>query len=144
MATGAVLWYHYRMFEITNELGQIQFSRNVIYRVCLDAVNATGEARIQNYKGRYTSKKPGRLNVFTQTEEDVEDIDIIETDQGLELTIYIVVRFGVSISGVANDIIDHICREMESLFGRQPSSVKVIVTGIVSKDIARRRIEFSR
>ena len=132
------------MFEITNELGQIHFSKNVIYRICSDAAASTGDARIQNYKGRYTTKKPGLLNAFTPAEEDLDDILIEESEGAVRITIYIVVRFGVSISGIANDMIDYVYREVESVFGVRPACVTVIVTGTASKTIAKRRIEFSR
>ena len=133
------------MFERTNELGQIHFSKNVIYRICSDAVNRSGDARIQNYRGgRYTAKKPGLLNAFAPGEEDSEDIEITESGESIRITIYIVVRFGVSISTCANEIIDHVYGEMESLFGVRPANVTVIVTGTASKTIAKRHIEFSR
>ena len=132
------------MFEITNELGQIHFSKNVIYRICSDAVNATGDARIQNYKGRYTTKKPGLLNAFNQNEVDEDDILIEESEGAIRITIYIVIRFGVSMSAAADAIIDHVYREMESVLGMRPANVTVIVTGTASKTIAKRSIEFSR
>ena len=59
-------------------------------------------------------------------------------------TVYIVVRFGVSISSVANTMIDDIYKQMEDLFGQRPAQVKVIVTGTASRIIAKRHIEFSR
>ncbi len=134
------------MFEISNELGKISFSRNVIYRICMDAAEKSGEARIQNYKGRYTAKKPGLLNAFSQAEEEIEDkdIEISESELGLVITVYIVVRFGVSISGVAETMMDHIYEQMEQLFGEKPAQVRIVVTGTASKTIAKRHIEFSR
>ena len=92
------------MFEISNELGQIHFSRNVIFRICQDGADKTGDARIQNYKGRYTAKKPGLLNAFSSGDEDPDAIEIEETELGLVITVYIVVHFGVSISTTANAI----------------------------------------
>lgn len=132
------------MFEISNDLGKIQFSKNIIYRICADAVYAAGDARIQNYKGRYTTKKPGLLNAFSQGDDDFDDIVIEEAAEALRITVPIVVRFGVSISAVANAIIDHIYGETEYVLGIKPAFVKVVVTGTASKTIARRNIEFTR
>ncbi len=132
------------MFEMTNELGQIHFSKNVIYRICSDAARSTGDARLQNYKGRYTTKKPGILNPFSQNEEDEDAVEFVEAGDTLRLTLYVVVRFGVSISATAEAIIDHVYYEIEALFGIPPAHVTVIVTGTVSKTIAKRHIEFSR
>lgn len=132
------------MFEQTNDLGQIQFSKNVIYRICSDAAQAAGDARIKNYKGRYNAKKPGLLNAFSPGDDDEDAIEIVEAGQTLRLTVHIVVRFGVSISATAEAILDYVYREIESLFGIRPAHVTVIVTGIESKTIAKRHIEFSR
>ena len=130
------------MFDISNDLGEIHFSNNVISKICMDAAEHAGDVRIQNYKGRYTAKKPGLLNAFSQTEEDSDGVEFTETEAGLEITIYVVVRFGVSISNVANSIIDYVYEQLESAFGVKPSFVKVIVTGTASKTIAKRHIEF--
>ena len=132
------------MFDRTNEIGKIHFSENVIYKICADAVNKTGDVRIQNYKGRYTAKKPGLLNAFSSGEEDYDDIELEQTEDSVRITVYIVVRFGVSISNVAAGIIDHIYEQMEEVMGVKPAFVRVIVTGTASKTIAKRHIEFSR
>ncbi|MBQ9059799.1 MAG: Asp23/Gls24 family envelope stress response protein [Firmicutes bacterium] len=134
------------MFEISNELGQIHFSRNVLYRICSDAADlCEGNVRLQNYKGRYTTKRPGLLTAFTpQNEEDPDAVEIQEADNGILLKVYVVVRFGISMNNAANTMIDHIYQEMESLFGQKPLSVTIVVTGTASKTIAKRHIEFIR
>lgn len=134
------------MFEISNELGQISFSKNIIYRICLDAARKATDVRIQNYKGRYTTKKPGLLLASAQTEEDIDerDIEIRETELGLVITVYVVVRFGLSMSQAAGVMMDHIYEQMEALLHEKPAQVKIVVTGTASKTIAKRNIEFSR
>lgn len=133
------------MFEISNELGQISFSKAAIFRICEDAVGSCdGNVRIQNYKSRYTAKRPGILTAFSSSDEDYEDIELEETAEGIFITVYVVVRFGTSISTAANRIIDHIYAEMESLFGVRPACVTVIITGVASKTIAKRHIEYAR
>ena len=133
------------MFEISNELGEIRFSKSVIYKICADAVElCEGNARIQNYKGRYSTKRPGLLTAFSQQEEELDDIEIQMADQDVALKIHIVTRFGVSISGTANTIIDHVYEQMQEVLGIRPVSVTVVVTGIASKTIAKRHLEFTR
>ena len=127
-------------------MGQIHFSRNVLYRICSDAADlCEGNVRLQNYKGRYTTKRPGLLTAFTpQNEEDPDAVEIQEADNGILLKVYVVVRFGISMNNAANTMIDHIYQEMESLFGQKPLSVTIVVTGTASKTIAKRHIEFIR
>ncbi len=133
------------MFDINNDLGQIHFSRNVIYKICEDAAaTANGAVTILNYKSRYTGRKTGLFSMFSQGEEENNDIQIDETDQGVEITVYIVVRFGTSMKAAAEGMINHIYEQMEYVLNQRPAKVKIIVTGTVSKDIAKRHIEFSR
>lgn len=134
------------MFEISNELGQIHFSKNVIYRICSDAADlCEGNVRLQNYKGRYTTKRPGLLTAFAPSgEDDTDAVEIQQADNGITIKVYIVVRFGISMNNAANTMFDHIYQEMESLFGEKPLSVTIVVTGTASKTIAKRHIEFIR
>ena len=134
------------MFEINNELGNIHFSKNVIYRICSDAADlCEGNVRLQNYKGRYTTKRPGLLTAFTPSaEEDADAVEIQQADNGIIIKVYVVVRFGISMKNAANTMFDHIYQEMELLFGQKPLSDTIVVTGNASKTIAKRHIEFIR
>ncbi len=134
------------MFEISNELGKIHFSNNVIYRICSDAADlCDGNVRLQNYKGRYTTKRPGLLTAFTPSaEEDADAVEIQQADNGILIKVYVVVRFGISMNQAANTMTDHIYQEVEALFGQKPLSVTIVVTGTASKTIAKRHIEYIR
>lgn len=137
--------YHYGMFERENDTGKISFSKNIIFTICADAVeNCGGTVAILHYKSRYTSRRTSLANVFGNPDTDEQDVLIEEDEEGLKITVYIVVRFGTSMQQAADMIIDHIYQQMEEVMRVRPAKVTVIVTGTVSKDIARRRIEFSR
>lgn len=119
------------MIEISTETGEIVFSENAVKSVIKGAVDASdGKAYIYRYRSRYMPMLPA--------------ITIEEGDEGYDIVVYIVVRFGTSISKVSNKILDNIYKNLESAFNIVPDSVKVIVTGVQSKDIARRNIEFIR
>ncbi|MFQ7473681.1 MAG: hypothetical protein ACLRLX_05695, partial [Anaerovoracaceae bacterium] len=53
-------------------------------------------------------------------------------------------HFGASIKRNTGKIIDYIYEYMEKIIGIKPKNVKVIVTGTLSKNIAKRHIEVSR
>jgi uncharacterized alkaline shock family protein YloU len=143
--SGFDFWYHYGMFEIENETGKISFSNSIIYTICTDAADSCGgNVTILHYKSRYTSRRTQLLNSFGTNDTDEPDVVIEEGKDGLKITVYVVVRFGTSMKKAAERIIDHIYTQMEEVMRVRPSKVTVIITGTVSKDIARRHIEFSR
>lgn len=132
------------MFELETKWGKIRFSKNVIVRICTEAVRSTdGKAAILNFKGRHKTR-PDLFNAPREIRPDSGDLIVEETEEGLVITMYLVLRFGASINGTVEHIIDRIYEQVESVMGEPPAKVNVTVTGTASRDIARRHIEFSR
>ncbi|MDD4200505.1 MAG: Asp23/Gls24 family envelope stress response protein [Eubacteriales bacterium] len=120
------------MLEKNTELGDIRFSRNVIFRIVEDAADMTdGAVTIHNYKGKYKSVMP------------VSNITFTETEGGVEIIVFVVIKFGASISGACKAMIDYINENTEKLMGERPYLVKIIVTGVQSNEIAKRHIEIT-
>ena len=133
------------MFEVETKYGKISFSQNLINRIAVEAVeHCGGRAAILNYKGKYMNVVPGIASKMNIYDEEVGGIEIIRAGAGIAVVVYIVVKFGCSISQVTNEIIDYIYDKMETIMGERPEKVTVVVTGSVSKNIARRHIEVSR
>ena len=85
------------MFEKETDLGQIHFSRSVIERIIKDAVSGCdGKVTLENYKGRYMGTVSGK------------GWDIVETDAGLDLVIYIIIAFGAGIGKYSKQIIEYV------------------------------------
>ena len=120
------------MLEINTKLGDIRFSRNVIKRIINDAVDKT-EGRV--YLHRYR----GKINMPATS-----NVEILDKQEGLEITLYVVIKFGSSIRKNARAVVDYIYDKVESVMGEKPGKVTMIITGVESKDIARRNIEISR
>lgn len=129
------IWYNCHMLDINTKIGDIHFSENLIKNLIKDAVDSVGpKAQLNNYKGKYMYSSSGNLS----------NIVIEETEEGWDIVLFIVVSFGASISTVANNIIDKVYSNMEDMLDVKPHSVKVMVTGVASRDIARRKLEFIR
>ena len=129
------------MFEVETKYGKISFSQNLINRIAVEAVeHCGGRAAILNYKGKYMNVVPGIASKMNIYDEEAGGIEIIRAGAGIA----VVVKFGCSISQVTNEIIDYIYDKMETIMGERPEKVTVVVTGSVSKNIARRHIEVSR
>ena len=57
---------------------------------------------------------------------------------------YVVIHFGTSIKRVTEKLIDGIYENLERVMKIKPKTVKVVVTGTLSKNIVKRHIEVSR
>lgn len=115
------------MRDISTKLGDIRFSRNMINDIVARSMEAFSDrAELLNYRG-------GHKNVRIEDGED-----------GMEITAYIVVRFGESIKEVTEGILDSIYGEVEKVTGQRPAKVTVIVTGTAAKNTVKRHIEVSR
>ena len=120
------------MLEKKTSLGKIHFPESVIERIIEDAISSCdGKVSLGNYKGKYMSYVPG------------SDFAIEETMGGLDITVYVIIRFGAGIRSCSRQIIEYINENVEKVMGERPRTVKIIVTGIQSRSIARRHIEIT-
>ena len=71
-------------------------------------------------------------------------VEFIQDEESYDLKIYIVMKFGASIKKTTSEIIDSVYENAEKILSKAPRSVTVIVTGVLSKNIAKRHIEVSR
>lgn len=117
------------MQDIETKYGKIHFSHNIIGRIAANAVECCdGKAVLQNYRGGINAGS----------------VEVIENEDSFSLKIYVVIKFGTSIKKITAGIIDSIYENTEKILGIKPQKVTVIVTGVLSKNIARRHIEVSR
>ena len=120
------------MLERSNDLGDIRFSKNVITRIAEDAAEyCENNVSIFNYRGKYKPAMPGANIIYT------------ETPDGIEITVNVVIRFGASISECARKMLDYMYKAIESVMGTRPEKITIVVTGIQSREIARRHIEIT-
>lgn len=133
------------MFDIETKLGEIHFPASVINRIVMEAVESCGgKVDILNYKGKYKNMMPwlaSRMNLY---KEEAGGIQVEETEEGMIMTVYVVIHFGASIKRVTGQLIDQIYDNMEKVMKVKPKTVKIIVTGTLSKNIVKRHIEVSR
>ena len=80
--------------------------------------------------GKYKSVMPGN-----------DEVVFVETPEGADITVYVVINFGVSIHDSTEKIRNYIFDNVEKVMGERPNRVKIVVTGVQSREIARRHIE---
>lgn len=133
------------MLDIKTNLGEIHFSQHIINKIVTDAVETCGDkAAIMHYKGKYMNVVPGLASKINLYDEGASGIHFNDKEDGIEISVYIVVRFGISIKMITEKIIDQIYANVEKIMGQKPKKVTVIITGTISKNIAKRHIEVSR
>ena len=118
------------------EYGSIGINKSIITQMVTDAVDAySGKARLGNAKAVF--------NIFSNDESS--NIDIVWDDEGIYINIFLIIKFGTSISRVTNGIIDYIEKNIKVTFGDIPHKIRILVTGIESKQqVIKRDIEVVR
>ncbi len=71
-------------------------------------------------------------------------MEITLSENGLDIRVFVVLRFGTSITQVTNRLADDIHSRIKTMTGMEPNSVAIVVTGMISKNIAPRHIEVTR
>ena len=128
------------MFTVETDLGSITVSKSAIGKIVIEAVKRfDGKVIISNHKG----KVPGIVS-WIGGMDDINNMEINYGENGLDLRIFVVLRFGTSITQVANQLVDDIHEKTKETIGIEPNSVAVVVTGMISKNIAWRHIEVTR
>ena len=122
--------------NIDTEYGSIGINKTIITQMVTEAVDAySGKAWLGNAKAVF--------NIFSSDESS--NIDIVWDDEGIHINIFLIIKFGTSISRVTNGIIDYIEKNIKVTFGDVPSKIRILVTGIESKQqVIKRDIEVVR
>ena len=122
--------------NIYTEYVSIGINKSIITQIVTDAVDAySGKAWLGNAKAIF--------NIFSNDESS--NIDIVWDDEEIYINIFLIIKFGTSISRVTNGIIDYIEKNIKVTFGDVPSKIRILVTGIESKQqVIKRDIEVVR
>lgn len=128
------------VYTVTTNLGSIQITKNAIAKLIIDAVGKfDGRVLLSNHRGRIMPfvQKRGTMDGYSH-------MDITFKEDGIDVRIYVVIRFGTSITRVTNRLIEHIHESIQQVTGTAPDSVAVVVAGTISKNMKRRNIEVKR
>ncbi len=127
-------------YKIETENGYITIEKTVIGKIVIEEVKKFDDkVLISNHKGRV----PGIVSKIGGL-DDISHLEILMGTKGLDVRVYIVIRFGSSIGRVTNQLIDGIQENIKELTDIEANSVAVIVTGIISKQLSKRNIEVKR
>ncbi len=132
------------MFDVETKLGSVHFSHSIINKIVQEAVGSCdGKAQLYNYKGKVMNVVPDLASRINLYDEEVGSIEVTDTEESIAIKVYVILQFGASIRKTTAAIINYIYEYTEKIMGVRPEKVTVIVTGILSRNIAKRHIEVS-
>ena len=123
------------------ELGTISVSNLLFAQIIADSFKLEG-CRGKIWPATKKGKQIGsdmkfNLSEFANAVEIEESLD----DGRIDLEFYVIVKFGTSISSLCESIADVIAASIEQKHGSKPRQIKIRVTGVKSKQIAKRNVE---
>ena len=127
-------------YKVETDEGHIIIEKAVVGKIIIEEVKKfRDKVLISNHKGKVAGfvSKMGGL-------DDVSHLEILMGTKGLDVRLYLVIRFGTSIGMVTNQLIEGIQENIKGLTGIEPNSVAIVITGTISKHIAKRNIEVKR
>lgn len=120
-----------------NEYGIIGVNNSVVTKMIINNMLNYEEYLIPcNRKG-----KPIAKNLLTGFNDFQNSVEITENKGELYITLYIISKFGESMSNTANLLCEEIEKDFQIIGLNKPKEIKIIIKGVMSKQIAERNIE---
>lgn len=111
--------------KINNDLGQITISEDVLLKVA-------GYAALECYGIVAMSSKRAKDGFveWLGRENLTKGVQIRVTDSGIDIDLFIIVEYGISIVEVCNIIKSQVCYKIENMTGAKVRRVNISVEGI--------------
>ena len=111
--------------KINNDLGQITISEDVLLKVA-------GYAALECYGIVAMSSKRAKDGFveWLGRENLTKGVQVNVTDEGIDIDLFIIVEYGISIVEVCNIIKSQVCYKIENMTGARVRRVNISVEGI--------------
>lgn len=124
------------LYRVETKEGTISIDRAVINRIIAEAIEAfQGRVFISNHKGKVPN-----LTGKAALSDDKNYAEVSIGAKGIDIRVYIVIRFGTSINKVTEQLIATIKKNTEEFLGIEANSIAIVVTGMISKQMVKRNI----
>ncbi|MCF0150367.1 MAG: Asp23/Gls24 family envelope stress response protein [Firmicutes bacterium] len=121
-----------------NEFGYISLNNALLEQIIDHALKKHSDnARLANYNGNGAEPVWMLIGLDNMAEKEV-----VVDENGVFIRLYLVIRFGQSISGICEDMIASIRNDIVDLLQLPVKNIEIVVTGVISKRIAKRNIVF--
>ena len=124
-------------YSIKTERGNILITKKVIAKIVVDAVDKfEGRVFITNQNGKLF----GAFSRLGGLDETI-NMEINFSEKGVDIRLFIVVRFGTSIGMVTTQLMDDIQAGVNRVMGIETNSLTVVLAGTISRTIAMKYME---
>lgn len=125
---------------IENEIGKLKISDTILGQLAERAISLVyGDAWLSNEKGRILDDS---LSVFAASAVYAQSMVVKVKNDRYYFEINIICKFGKSLNSITKEIINQLEKDIRKTFEIDLAEIKVIVRGIKSKEIAKKKIEF--
>lgn len=125
------------LYSSETNLGKIEYDNKIIGNIIRKIVN--------EYNGRVMlSGSKGRIKKNIEKNKDSEDVSFMnmkKTEGAYTIDVYVVLKFGTSIRNTSNELIAAIKEQVTKISGINVSKVRIIITGMLSRNFTKRHIE---
>ena len=119
-----------------NELGKIEFDEKIVGNIIRRVADSfDGKVMLSGIRGKIKRSSKG----FTS--DDITFMNMKKTEDGYVIDVYVVLRFGTSIRRTSHELIDKLKEQIPKITDMEVSKVRVLITGVISKNISKRNIE---
>jgi uncharacterized alkaline shock family protein YloU len=124
-------------YKFQSDTGIIMVKDAVIKRIVHECIALLdGKVRLANHKGQTAGLVAGIVGL-----DDSSHISVSKSADGVDIKLYVVIKFGTSITRVTEMLIESIRQKVLEIAEIEASSVSIVVSGMQAKKLARRNIE---
>ena len=128
------------LYQETNEYGVISIDNTFLNQIIKESLKPyEGKAWKANYKGKSSDFfiKIGNIDALA-------DQEIKESEKGIYIKIYLIVKFGISMGSVSKAIIDNITDVLINDLELKVDDIEVVITAMMmNKNIVKRNIVYN-
>lgn len=124
-----------------NSIGQIKINKTLFARTIYNAICLTND---EIYMANENAKIIGTKNKKGSTNNLASKIVVLENEDTIDITFYVVFKFGTSIKSNAEIILNDIIDKLSNGFKGKNISLTMLVVGVKSKEIAKRDLVFKK
>ena len=125
------------MFKYYTKTGKIGFDDSVFARIAIETAEKMGNAVIfTNAKG-----KPVRIGREGDEKLNFIGVKLGEEKNTVNMEIYVILKFGTSISRMSQEFARRLRAEVKSVTGVRVDKIRIVVKGVRSKNTVKRELE---
>ena len=126
-----------RIYREENDIGSIEIDRRVAESLCGRVIEGfSGRILVSDEKGRL------RRGALRNPEESAGFVRARLKDGRLNLKLYLIFRFGLSVRDLAAELAQRLREEVSAAAGFEVGKIKMVFVGTRSERVSKRRIIF--